>query len=340
MSSHTVVYLDQNYLSNMAKARLGFLKSKGESDFWLSLFNELKAAVLADRIACPELDLQRDEAEFDTRIEYAVWQVICDLSLGLEFLPWGIVLELQIKDAAFKFLGKNPPQRKSWSLAFKSDPQTTVEKRMSCDAFGIEHQIHVHLFSPSEELLNHDRRLKERWVDEAKASLRQPTFGDWNKRILVQKSAFVNSFLGYDAYNRITEQLASNDLLDKLVANRNIYKLKDRLAQLEKIGITPQNAADFFVSDELLSMPFIDIFCSINAVIVQDYKNRLPRGSDYRDTAIMATVLPYSDVVTTDKFIKYILVERLCFDKKYKCEIFSASKEDRLAFRELVQGLR
>ena len=340
MSSHTIVYLDQDYLSNMAKARLGSLKNKGEHKFWLSLFNELKAGVLADRIACPELEFQRDEAEFDKRIEHAVWEVICDLSLGLEFKPYETILELQIEDAAFKFLGKNPPPREPWFAAFKSDPPDPVRSRMSCDAFGIKHRPEVHFFSPSKEVLEHDRQVKKRWEDTAKWLLRQPTFGDWHKELSIQKLALVDNLLGPGIFNVIAKHAASDSSLDKLVAASNMSKLEAKLARLEGIGITPHNLADFLNSDELLNTPHIDIRCSINTVIVQNYRNRMPQGSDLADAAIVATVLPYSDVVTTDKFMKEILVNRLCFDKKYECVIFSGTKKERVGFQELIAGLK
>jgi len=317
----------------MGKARLGSLTDKYQSEFWRSLFEDLQRAVLANKIACPELEFQRDEAEFDKRIEHAVWQVICELSLGLEFQPYESILEAQIEEAAFRFLGKNPPRREPWSLAFKSDPQGTVETRMDCDAFGVKHRIEVHLFSPSGEVVDHDRELKKRWVNHAKSLLKQPTSGDWNKELLVQKAAVIDSFLGSSAFNIIARLQASDNWLDKSAASWNRSKLKGRLARLEEIGITPHNVEDFFKSDELLNTPFIDIFCSIDTVIVQNNADRTPKGGDLRDVAILATVLPYSDVVTTDRFMKDILVNHLRFDEKYQCEIFSATKEDRLAFQ-------
>jgi len=340
MSPHTIVYLDQHYLSNMAKARLGSLKNKDDHKFWLSLFNELKAGVLADTIACPELEFQRDEADFDKRIEHAVWEVICDLALGLEFKPYETIVASQIEDAAFKFLGKNPPAREPWCAAFKSDPQDPVQSRMGCDAFGIKHRIEVHLLSPSKEVLEHDRQLKKHWEDTAKWLLRQPTFSDWHKELSVQKSALVDKLLGPGIFNVIVKQTASDSPLGKFVAASIISKLERKLARLEKIGITPQNLADFLKSDELLNTPYIDIYCSINTVIVQNYRDRMPQGSDLADVAIVATVLPYSDVVTTDKFMKEILVNRLSFDQKYKCEIFSGTKKEREKFQGLTAGLK
>lgn len=336
MDSHTIVYLDQNYLSNMAKARFSSLKNQDDHKFWLSLFNELKAAVSADTIACPELEFQREEAEFDKRIEYAVWQVICELSLGLEFLPWETIVELEIEDAACKFLGKNSSRRRSWQTAFKSNPQDPVESRMSSDTFGVKHRIEVFI-SPPKEVIDHDRQLKRRWKVTTKSLLRQPTFDNYHKELLVQKSAFVNHLLGLGAFNRIAQQWSSENSLDKLVATSNMVKLDERLAQLERIGITSQNLASFFNSTELLNAPFIDIFCSIGTVIVQNYADREPKGGDLNDAAILATALPYCDIVTTDRFMKDILVNRLCFDKKYGCEIFSASQQDRLTFEQLIR---
>ena len=65
MNSHTIIYLDQNYVSYMAKARIGRIKDDDQAKFWLSLFDNLKKAVLADKIACPESDFHSTEAMFD-----------------------------------------------------------------------------------------------------------------------------------------------------------------------------------------------------------------------------------------------------------------------------------
>jgi hypothetical protein len=95
----------------------------------------------------------------------------------------------------------------------------------------------------------------------------------------------------------------------------------------------------FAESEGLLHSPFIDIYGSLFAVITTHYSNRRMRPGDLYDVPILATVLPYCDVVTADAFMKEILVQVLRFDDKYKAEILSATHEDRLAFQELVKGL-
>lgn len=338
MGTHTLIYLDLNYLSNMAKAHSDSPTSKGEGEFWSSLFDGLKRAVLSDRVACPELEFQRDEAEFDQRIEYPVWQVVCELSLGLEFLPWETILELQIEDAAFRFAGRSPPRRESWQSAFKSNPHAPVASRMACNAFVTSNQTRVHL-SPPGEVIDHDRQMKRRWKDTARSLLKQPAFADPHKELLVQKSAFIDNLLGRGALKIVAKQWASDNLLHKLTASRNWHRLIERLTRLERIGIRRHNMTDFVNSGDLLNVPFIDVFCSIDTAIVQHYKDRKPEGGDLFDAAILSTVLPYCDVVTTDRFMKDVLVNRLGFDDKYKCEVFSARQQDRLAFEQLLKDL-
>lgn len=99
---------------------------------------------------------------------------------------------------------------------------------------------------------------------------------------------------------------------------------------------------NFAESEELLDSPFVDINASIWAAIIVEYYiqgRRIGKG-DFYDVPILATVLPYGDVITTDSFMKEILVNRLHFDEKYKCKVFSAGKIDRLAFQELIKKLK
>ena len=167
MGSHTIVYLDQNYLSNMAKARLR--RNKDESRFWLSLFDDLRVAVLTDKIACPESQFQRKEARLDGRIEETVGRIIDELSWGLEFNPYEAILRAQIEHAAYRFLGKSPPPMEAWSTAFKSDPRAPVESRME-DMFGTKGRIFLS-YSLPDQVIEEDRLSKLEFADEAREIL-------------------------------------------------------------------------------------------------------------------------------------------------------------------------
>lgn len=92
-----------------------------------------------------------------------------------------------------------------------------------------------------------------------------------------------------------------------------------------------------FADKFIINCPFIDIFGSVWAAIENYYDcGRKPRGSDYYDAVILATVIPYCDVVSTDTFMKETVVNRFGFDEKYNCKIFSESKIDREKLQSII----
>jgi hypothetical protein len=326
MSPHVIVYLDQNYLSNMAKARLGSIEDENLAKFWSSLFGDLRETVLDDKVACPELEFHTTEAMYDRRLEEPIRQVIDELSWGLEFHQREDILETQISGAALSFLGKNGGIKETWATAFESDPCAPVRSRMQ-NIFGVKGRISVHLSLP-DEVVKHDRQLKNRYVkgEELFAKLGD-VCSDWDDEVLAQKMSFIDSFfLGRQPPQSIEKQ-------------QHLMRLWGKLDQIGLKYPDYVTATKFLKSEELLNSPYIDICSSINATIAKYYSNRRCKGSDLYDVAILATVLPYCDVVTTDSFMKEIIVKILHFDEKYKSKIFSATKQDRLAFQKFIQGL-
>jgi len=343
MTSHTIVYLDQNYLSNMAKVSLGFPMNNVDSEFWRSLFDDLKAAVLANRIACPELGFQRKEARLDRRIEEAVGRIIDELSWGLEFNPWEVILRLQIEDAAFRFLGKTPPRIETWSIPFKSDPQAPVEGRME-DIFGTKGRIAVS-FSLPDEIIEQDRQRKLEFTNVAQELLNEYSNNplDWSELVLQSKRSLMDGFLGKTARESIIRQLKEASASSQLKALDRYNELVGLVNRLREIGINTDNSEvmNFMESEELLNIPFVDINGSIWAAIGEYYRQgRKVQKGDFYDAPILAAVLPYCDIITTDRFMKQILVGKLLFGRKYKCKMFSAGKTDRQAFQKLIRELK
>jgi len=325
----------------MAKARIGRVKDNDQAKFWLSLFDDLKKAVLADKISCPELWFHRDEAMYDRRLEEPIRQIIEELSWELKFRPYRDILESQVEDAAFRFLGKSQVPLEAWRIAFESDPRASVASRMQ-DIGGGKGRIIVHL-SLSDELVEHDRRLKNEY---AKGEELFTNLGDsrdkWDDIVLKEKMSFILVFFGLQAQSSIYKQWLSESWIQRFGAVTHLSELTRRWGRLGEIGISVKDAitaANFLKSNELLNIPYIDIFCSINAAIIKYHSDRKCKGSDLNDIAILATTLPYCDVVITDRFMKGIIVNDLQFDSKYKAKIFSAAKEDRLEFKNLVRKL-
>lgn len=337
---HTIIYMDQNYLSYMAKARVGLMDDEAEAKFWTSLFDDLKEAVLSDRVACPELEFHHSETMYDRRLEEPIIKVIEELSWGLKFRHSTNILDSQIYDAAKNFLGKQLEERETWAIAFESDPQAPVESRMT-DMWGVKGRISVH-FPVPDEVVKHDRQLKRQFVDDTELLKYNHCESGWLDVVQAEKTSFIVSLFGLRAQSTIHQKLHSGSWVDQFVAVSLYGELKKRWQELSEIGIPISDhsaAASFLMSEELQNVPYVDIFCSMHAVMGWHYPNRKQRPSDFYDIPILAIVLPYCDVITTDKFMKEILVKRLDFDNKYKTEIFSATKADRVALQKLVRGL-
>ena len=346
MNSHTIVYLDQNYLSNMAKARIGSIEDEDQAKFWYSLFNDLKKAVLTDKIACPESEFQRHEASYDRRLEGPIRKVIDELSWGLKFHTSTTIMESQIYDAAKRFLSREVEERESWTKAFRTNPHAAAESRM-IDLLGAKGRINVHISYP-DEIIKHDRRLKAEFANDKILPVKyQSNYSDWSELLRREKISLICSISGLSILDSdyqlwLEQKRRDYPQIDKFIVNERIADIERFYKRLSEIGIDTANTtmvADFLISEELLSIPYIDIFSSINAVKIMHYPNRKRRHSDFYDIPVLATILPYCDIVTTDIFMKEILIKRLNFDDKYNVKIFSATKADRLAFQKLVRTL-
>jgi len=326
----------------MAKARCGCIKDEDEAKFWQSLFDDLKEAVLADKITCPELEFHRTEAGYDRRLEIPIIETIDELSWGLQFHPWRSILESQIEDAARKFLDKQLEEREPWAIAFESDPQAPVESRMQ-DVLGTRGRIRVHIPLP-DEVVEQDRQRKLEFAHEAQRLLKEYSNSPlaWSELVLQSKRSFMDGFLGKTARQSIAQQSQEDSPLSQQRALDRYNELVDLFNRLREIGINTDNSKvmDFMESEELLSVPFVDVNASIWAAIAWHYlQGRDIQRGDFYDVPILAAALPYCDVITTDSFMKEILVNKLHFDDKYKAKIFSATQHDRLAFQKLVRGL-
>ena len=91
---------------------------------------------------------------------------------------------------------------------------------------------------------------------------------------------------------------------------------------------------EFLRSEQMAQTPFIDIYSSLVAEMVVSGQDRNPKGSDLEDVLGISTVLPYCDILTTDKGMKH-LVRQLGLDRQYNSQVFSAAESDIAALSSL-----
>ena len=319
-----IIYLDQNYLSNMAKARAGLLRHGEANRFYTDLFDLLRQLVLAGRIICPESEFHSVEAEFDKRISEDILRTIDELSGGLHFLHMDQLIFNQVESALGEYLRTPKKDQEWWMPAFYSNPDVPLK------AFRVSVRIPF-----SNQLIEHDRKLKAYYPEGALRFVESASSRTFDEELLAQKRSFIGS---YFIEPLLPLPLPSNPI-DHTIRLINLGQALSRLQIFEAMGLSKERLADFLDSDELRSIPFIHIFCSMNAVIVQHYSSRRIRQSDLHDLPILASTLPFCDVVTTDAFMKSIVVDRLSFHKEYDAQVYSARKRDRGLFFRFLESI-
>jgi len=105
-------------------------------------------------------------------------------------------------------------------------------------------------------------------------------------------------------------------------------------AALESATRNCQDQASFLESSEFLNCYVIDIRACLMAVDIAHFPQTLPERSLNTDFDIVASILPYVDMLTTDRHMAD-LIGRCSLSERYDCEVFSMRRR-----RELLQRLQ
>ena len=320
--SKQIIYLDQNFISNIAKAA-----SKPDLATYVQIAETLREK--ADVIACPTSEFHNTETLYsgDEGLRRAIRQVIFDLSRGLGFRDSFDILEAQTKSAIHKYFGNHAqPPEPGWSEAFTSDPDlpTRAEQPVYVEVapffqagLTAKHTYPERARRVASEVAARGIQFNER-LDEQCAWFARIAFGPLIELLLAQARAAAGQPLDVFA------------LLPSYASR--VYENFCELSGSQELA----KFAQFLKSPQFKHTPFVRIFCSIHAAMETD--SAKPEAGDYDDTRILGTVLPYCDVVATD-YSKKRLLKQLGFDKEFGVTLFSARRPDLAAFLNFLRGL-
>ncbi|MEX0800652.1 MAG: hypothetical protein WD379_05490 [Dehalococcoidia bacterium] len=323
-----VVYLDQNFVSNIAKAG-----AKPALEQYSELFDCLLALLEADDIACPTSQFHHRETLYsrDERLRDAIREVILRLSSGLGFRQYDDILEIQAVKALHDHLGKDwRGTEPGWDEAFQGDPDAPAKaRRFERPTWYTE--APSPLFELGEQAKysypKEARRIAKEW---------QRSF---DKRLEYEIEAFIRMFFLDPLYRTLTE---ASRLLVGLPSDPfellpdfsyRVYSAYNELSQSHE----REGYFQFLLSQEFRAIPFVHIFCSLHAAMITTASK--PEAGDYDDVMMLATILPYADIVATDH-AKKVLVQSVGLDKQYEVTLFSAKQDDVAALLSFVQNLR
>jgi hypothetical protein len=279
-------------------------------------------ALLKDgKILCPESTFHRIESELGSELlKTRLLEITQRLSQGVSLRDWRGLVDVQMGRAVEGFFGGRPSAF-SREEAFFNQPLETA-------------------MPPLQELESLKKLYRKRWEGLRREALEgyQRGLPELTNKLFRQqrereRHALVKGYL----LQEDKEPCLSTFVMDA-------YHLEGpRRNGLETYKAHDPNLkrlAPFLDSGWTRKVPFVDVVSSLNAAILVYEEAREPEEGDFYDSLIVGTVLPYSDVLVTDNFLKGILVKRLAFHRKYRVEVFSGKGRELEGLLGYLAGLK
>ncbi|HXJ03955.1 MAG TPA: hypothetical protein VNH65_02585 [Candidatus Acidoferrum sp.] len=298
--SKLIIYLDQNFVSEMAKAKfLGDPVRASKTAPYGSRYDNLKNLVENELAICPESLFHQLESE-NAELATASQKLVTRLSYGLRLhSPWEIAAHQALR-AAKTFLSLGEEEAPPWQDAFLHDPHESVDNRALTIGSG-----RAILSSP--------------WSMEACTV--KPTAYMSDRREMAR-----NKFTWTDLSAR--KRCQEEGIIDALFIHPKDSHCRGAAIALQNYwpqrNVAPETFSGFLKSKELRGCPFISILSTLCAAL-DCQPNRGPKPSDAFDTLILATVLPYCDVVATSSDLE-ALWQQTRLRSKFKAQVYGAKQ--------------
>ena len=321
----SIIYLDQLFVSNFAKAEYLPSWPDEQTDYYLKLLQVLRAKVNENRLACPTSPFRQQEAEQGRQVKDHVWHIVERLSRGLSFNSSNQIHFSQLASAAYEFAGIKDDVVRDWSVAFNQDPHDSVES----SADGSEILVHLPL---GEELLDYNRETTKLSAD---------VYGEF-KRNRKGLSSTVK-----DEVFDLKMQLLAETVLSPLDLIQAYPELKGDISDFGTIGVLESQAKlmatfrscgilesdsrtkEFLHSEELLGCPFLHTRASLMAVDIINYPDMVPSPSLGTDFDIVPSILPYVDILATDNHMAE-LIRQAGLSETFSAKVYSMNRKSEL----------
>ena len=116
-----VVYLDQNWLSEITKAHIDGWTGK-DTPYFEKLSSAIQSGVNKDRFACPTSTFHTSEASFSSKVKDSLRGVAEELGHGLVFNSHIDISHMQLVEAALEFSEQDSLRTPWWRVPFNREP--------------------------------------------------------------------------------------------------------------------------------------------------------------------------------------------------------------------------
>lgn len=313
-----IVYLDQNFVSSLAKARYDSGWKDPLVGFYRELDDLLSNLTDADKLICPTSAFHREESELGNRVKEFLWHVVEQMGYGLSFKHWVEIMAHQAVAAAQAYCGLPITRRAAWGVALNRDPQVPVAP-LSKPALlvGI----------PNSQEFNEYIRLSKASIADEYATYKTHCRGKrrtYADELRVQKGQLVFETFAPRAKLNVNQSTLEQVL--NLLGHAGIIEFH---RSIDRILTASANPEGFYVSPQLWDCPYIHIHASLMAADIFFYPDTSPEKSLFTDFEIIASVLPYVDILATDGYISQLIRNAKLLDR-FNAHVFSVRQRKAL----------
>ena len=308
-----VVYLDQNWISEITKSQIIGRSSQNRA-FYNRLSSALHAGVSEGKFACPTSEFHHTEASFNPNLRAPISFVVGTLSRGLSLNSYIDVNHKQLLTAALEFAGQDVPRTHWWHIPFNRDPDILVQQLP--DFSSREHPIVV-------EYMKEVKQTR----DGAQTSLsRKFKCEVWNEGHSYEEAVRLGRVqmfreLHFGVTDAVEQGFFKTSQYEPLFTEVGKEALR-RYYELEWICNQGGGIAMFLESCQFSNTPFLSTFANLRAADMVRFPNRVPEPSLLTDFHFVALVIPYADMLATENYLAE-LIKQSKLDRKYDCRVYT-----------------
>jgi hypothetical protein len=310
----SALYLDTNFISELSKADIGF-EDTPNYNLLSELLSIIRKGVHSTLIKCVTSQLSLSEiqslASSPDLLKHAN-SLIHELCSGYYIKPWEDILVHQTAVEFVKYLEIHRDISINWTAFTHKNPDTIPTTSVQNAKNTFRSGIGEILSGRSSE----DSFIRVYEIE------RKAIINETFRRPVLE-------CLGIPTYGQKFDRRGKSSFLSQL--------LKAARISIDDFDLVKLLA--FLESPSIDAIDYIHIFCSINASIRVYEKSRHYQRSDLFDLPILASAIPYCNIISTDKNMKSHVCNRLHFDSKYDVNFFSLSAPDLQALTKKIQNL-
>ena len=317
-----VVYLDQNWLSDMAKAHLDS-DVRVDKPYFTELFEDIQRAILEDKIVCPTSPLHESESNLSSRLNVEIRSMNNALSRGLSFNSSEEICHKQLLEAASKFAGSEASDEPWWWTPFNHDPDLP-------DSMFPRAESALEVFLTVQKLVDENRRIRNEvtapMYKQYKDGRAEHNLSYCDEVEFSRIQLFREHYFVFDNAESVLKQAYP----DWDVVHSTVFQERRlRLAELEQICDMAGGIGHLLSSSYLKDTPYLSIRARLMAADIVCYATRKPEGSLLADFDMAAAVVPYVDVFATENYLAELL-RQTGVARDYGCNVYTMRQKDML----------